>query len=147
MIVAALKFFVLIAVLWWYSVTIFSIINDYFRKEFNDYLRNQAIDGRHSDTVHTPMLPESVQSNRIELRVDVPQQTSFIDGKQTNQIDNMHVDGNKQEFNSISEKSVGTCLRCTQFNYWQEIVWNIRTFDSICLVDKCVFLRYTQGFT
>lgn len=143
MIVVAFKFFVLIAVLWWYSITIFGVINDYFRKEFNEYLKHvPAADSRRSDTVHT-QLPESLRPNRIESKVDVLQQPLlpvFVDSEQSNQNDNMHVVGNKQEFNLIPVKSVGTCLSCTRFNYWQEIVWNVIAFDNVCLMDTCIFL-------
>lgn len=138
MIVVALKFFVLIAVLWWYSITIFAVINDYFRKEFNEYLRHVPSNSRRSDTVHT-QLPESLRPKVDVLQQPLPPSPA-VDGKQSNQNDNMHVVGNKQAFNLIPAKSVGTRLSCTRFNYWQEIVWHVMAFDNICLMDKCVFL-------
>lgn len=39
MIAIALKAFFLIGALSWYSAAIFSMINDYFRNEFNDYMK------------------------------------------------------------------------------------------------------------
>lgn len=54
MIVFALKAIFLIGVMSWYSAAIFSMINNYFRQEFNEYIKINPPDAYKSNTIpHT----------------------------------------------------------------------------------------------
>lgn len=50
MIVFALKTIFLIGIMSWYSATIFSMINDYFRREFNEHIKIDSPPSRPPDT-------------------------------------------------------------------------------------------------
>lgn len=56
MLVVALKGFLLIGVISWYSVAIMSMINDYFRAEFKDYLKKNPITSPKMDHVPADMV-------------------------------------------------------------------------------------------
>lgn len=50
----------------WYSATIFSMINDYFRKEFNGYIKTNPLDAYKSNTIqHAVSMPSP--SNQLDI--------------------------------------------------------------------------------
>lgn len=127
MIVVALKFFFLAAFLSWYSAAIFSLINEYFRNSFMEYIKETPTDEYKSNTIKYS-LPST--SNHIESTpINEIYPTEYH-----NRNGNVYVNRNSDQCTSTH------LLYCTRFDYWQEIVLKTDLFINVCLVNKCVFI-------
>lgn len=93
MIVVALKTIFLIGIMSWYSAAIFSMINDYFRKEFNEYIKIDSVDTTYkSNTIqHTKSIP-TIASPTVQIEMAKISQYPALNEKQnqkhSNQPDN-----------------------------------------------------------
>lgn len=70
MIVVALKTVFLIGILSVYSAAIFHMINDYFRKGFNDYMKTSPLDAYKSNTIQHAV---SMPSNQLDGITEISQ--------------------------------------------------------------------------
>lgn len=118
MLIPAVKGIFLIGVLSWYSAALFAMINNYFRNEFQDYLKKNPIDTipindrskaltSSSSTTATTTTPASI--------ANLPTAVRFIDEESLNV---------KNEDNFINERSsINAC-------FWHDSSDILRYFES-----------------
>lgn len=129
MIVVAFKFFFLAAFLSWYSAAIFSLINEYFRNSFMEYIKETPTDGFKSNTIKYSLPSTSNHIESTPINEKYPTECEYH-----NRNGNVYVNRNSDQCTSTH------LLYCTRFDYWQEIVLKTDLFINVCLVSKCVFI-------
>lgn len=126
MIVVALKTAFLISIMSWYSLAIFSMINDYFRKEFNEYIKHDPVDGSKSNAIqHVVSMP----SNKLDMA-----QVSQISAE--NAI--------KQQPDQFNRNQPNGIVTIQQHQHIEIVKYVIHSDSSRCLLDDYIvqiFLR------
>lgn len=88
MLISIFKGVFLIGVLSWYSIAIFSMINDYFRSEFNEYLKKNPIGSHKADVIkHSPAIVTEHTITSITMENSKLQQNNNNE-KNGNEFDN-----------------------------------------------------------
>lgn len=112
MIAIAMKAFFILGALSWYSVAIFSMINEYFRTEFNDYLKKNPIDSHKRIGIEhsTADTPATIDSAIIESLTTAPTASAIVDATTTsatiygNDLASIYDNHNGNEMNSAFHK-------------------------------------------
>lgn len=125
MIIIALKAVFLIGIMSWYSTTILSMINDYFRNEFNNYLKENPADAYKSNTIqHAVQIPAK--------NIEISQFTTVPSINHPDQMNGINeIETGQPNYVQMANEIVSFCTnRCHIIEYFRQIFLEHR----VCLL-------------
>lgn len=139
MLAVALKGVFLIGVISWYSVAIMSMINDYFRTEFKEYLKKNPIASTKADHVLPAIV---ITSQHIQQHIENGKLFESIDNENNEQQQPLEINEQFQWDSSTTERNVDNGkMHCVQVNNREEIL--MRLFGEkpsficgVCAIDS-----------
>lgn len=127
MIIIALKSVFLVGIMSWYSMAVLTMINDYFRSEFHNYLKENPADAYKSNTIqHTVQIP----SKNIEIS-QVSSVSSINHPGQINEIES-----GQPNYVRMAAEMVGIGNRCCHI---VDYIQHIFLVNRVCLLTSINF--------